>query len=305
MQFEASVRATEQACGPALALSLYYTGETAAVRSPSSFTGKVTRVAASGEEAVVNVTVTYQLPDGPKSFATKVLAVRRVGQWWVATPGTLNVTRAMAGVSEAQLRETYRRQLAAAEIAHRQHRAGDLASSVVRDERNPCPSDHASSAADARGDVRVNDGMMLATQQPGDADLVAVRHSGDGDRLCFELRFGSGPPREASVEVGLRPGGGRVTVSWTSDGRVVGQAGTEDKPKAVEVAASRNGDSMTLRIPRAAFGDVGDTYRWAVELFVPMPSGHLAYVDLVPDDQTINPDGNGGYVDHYVLHPGS
>jgi hypothetical protein len=41
-----------------------------------------------------------------------------------------------------------------------------------------------------------------------------------------------------------------------------------------------------------------------VELFVAIPSSHQAYVDLVPDDQTINPDGNGGYTDHYIPHPG-
>jgi hypothetical protein len=146
--------------------------------------------------------------------------------------------------------------------------------------------------------------MAVTPQQPGGADLVAVRHNADGDQLCFELQFAAPPAPEGGVKLLVRALYPQVSITWTRDGRIVGQVGNDSDPTAVPVSAGRSGDTLVLRVPRSAFAGLGKSYRWAVEDFLLMPGRRYAWVDLVPDDQTVSSTPAGGSTDHYIPHPG-
>src|SRR5206468_7689123 len=99
----------------------------------------------------------------------------------------------------------------------------------------PCPANGMSGADDPQHDIRINDGMQLANDQPGNADLVHVTHSRDGDALCFQLTFAGQVPDEGSAEIRIRPNEASVAVTWQSTGRVLGQTLPDDNSSPVSV----------------------------------------------------------------------
>jgi hypothetical protein len=302
MRFKALVRPHDVDCPSELALELYYTGDTGDVFQLKSFSGKVTGAEAAGDQAVVSVRMTYKSDESAKTYVTKTLAVRRDGRWWVATPGALNLLSAIKGLSEKELQAAYRQYLHQAALARTQHRAGEQATRTVDRVLQPCPAGVMSSARDAAGDVRIADGGELAHPQPRSADLVAVTHSRDGDQLCFQLRFRGAAPREGSAELAIRPHDRRVSVEWTKDARVVGESTLANNAfaKPVIVEASRAGDSITLRAPRAMLSGDARRYRWAVESGVGAPGGERSYYDSVPDNLSVSVAPER---DHYIPHP--
>ena len=303
LQWGSGVRSRPDACESGLALVAYYTGENAEIPQAQSFTGKVAGVQTSGNEATADLAMTYKLAAGTRRYSTKLQLVRRGSVWQVATPGAVNIRYAMEGMTDARLRELYRKDLAAGSEARRRHAKGAMATSTIGDEARPCPAAGASSAQDARGDLRRNEGMAVTPQQPGGADLVAVRHNADGDQLCFELQFAAPPAPEGGLKLLVRPLSQQVSITWTKDGRIVGQAGDQSDPTAVPVSAGRSGDTLVVRVPRSAFEGLGKSYRWAVENFLLMPGRRYAWIDLVPDDQTVDSTPAGGSTDHYIPHP--
>lgn len=303
LQFNSGVRSQPEACATGLAMMAYYTGENAEVPQAQSFTGKVTDTQTRGDEATVDVAMTYKLAAGTKRYPTKLLLVRRAGHWQVATPSSVNILSASQGMTDARLRSVYRQQLAYGREVQRRHAKGQAASSTIAEGARPCPTAGASTAQDARGDLKRNEGMRRTPQQPGGADLVAVRHNADGDQLCFELQFAAPPAAEGGMKLKVRPDYLPVSITWTTDGRIVGQTGDDSDPTAVPVSATRSDDTLVVRVPRSAFADLGKSYRWAIENFLLMPGRRYAWVDGVPDDQTVTSVPAGGSSDHYIPHP--
>ena len=258
--------------------------------------GKVTGVSEHGDRAVVEVAMSYEGADNPGADGTRVLTVREQGAWWIATPFAFNVKSASQPPSDDELDSQYRELADAAAKAERQNRSGRDATTQVADRPRACPADGASSARDASGDVRGADGMHLA-EQPGSHDLTRVIHNSAGAGACFELHFAADAPEEGAVELAVRPDGGRVDVRW-KDSEAVGQTGYEE-PTAVKVAMTRDGATLTLRLPADVLGAGPGRYRWAVELFTPTDDPRVSHYDAIPDDMTVVEDQ-----DAYIRHGG-
>jgi hypothetical protein len=291
-------------CSAALALALYYTGDTGEVPAPQGYSGRVTGVDQQGDEAVVSVAMTYLYPSGPRSQATNVLVVRREGLWWIATPGELNVLASLHGPPDrAALEQLYARYVAAARGAQSQQQAAGQLATQLQPSVRSCPAGGVSTAVDAQGDIRLNEGMHVTPDQPESADLVGVEESRDGDALCFQMRFAGAAPAGGDVEIRIRPHEAAVSTSWNASGEVLGQNALSEQSSPVRVEASRAGNQMTFRVPADALGNPATPYRWAVQLAVPIPNSRFTYIDYVPDDQTVQYDGTQ-YVDHYVVQGG-
>ena len=301
VRFNASVSPTENDCAAGLSLLLFYTGEASEDSPPSGFTGKVTGSAVAGARAIVTAQMTYVGAASPGSRPARILVVNEQGSWWVATPTSLNIRATVKQPTDEDLAEQYDRLADAAKVASQQAQAGHDAETELTSYVDECARDGASSAQDASGDVKVADGMMPAKQQLPGHDLVGLVHSSDAEHACFELRFAGDAPDNGSVELAVRPSGGRVVVNW-EHGRVVGQRGDDDSPQPVSVLAARDGSTMTFRLDNSSLGITGGRYRWAAEVFVNADSTGRASdtdVDSVPDDLTVMGDD-----DHYIPHAG-
>lgn len=108
-------------CGAAVSLMVAYTGETGPVAAPDTINATPISAATRGDTSVVKVTLRFtvgrgsEYPAPPSPVTVKVLAVRRGGRWFVATPDALNPVHARTGgLTEAQLRADHAELLAAA-----------------------------------------------------------------------------------------------------------------------------------------------------------------------------------------------
>ena len=137
----------------------------------------------------------------------------------------------------------------------------------------------------------------MPTPPPGSHDLTRISHNIDGSSACFELHFAAEAPEEGAVELTVRPDGGRVDVRW-EDSEAVGQTGL-DEPSAVKVAMTRDGSTLTLRLPADVLGARPGRYRWAVELHTPTEEPRVVHYDGIPDDMTVVEDQ-----DNYIRHGG-
>jgi hypothetical protein len=95
----------DEGCGAALALTVLYTGDTGRMAQPEKLGGDVLSATVDGESAVVAVRMRYEAdadeaaPPPPRSADVRVLAVRRAGEWWLATPKALNPLEASEGAA--------------------------------------------------------------------------------------------------------------------------------------------------------------------------------------------------------------
>jgi hypothetical protein len=298
MRFEESVIPSDENCAGALSVMLFYAGDDGEFEAPSGLSGHVTEVSEHGDRAVVDVDMSYEGAVARGADHARVLIVREHGEWWVATPMSFNIRSVSQAPTDAELDEQYRQLADAAGTAERQNRSGREATTEIADDGRQCPSSGASSAQDARGDVKVADGMRTADQQPGSHDLVGVIHNADGSDACFELRLADTAPDEGAVEIAVRPAGGRVQVRW-SDGEAVGQTEGPDGPAAVKPSVSVDGATMTIRLPADTLRIGAGPYRWAVELHTRTDDPRVNHYDSVPDDMTVMGDQ-----DHYIPHGG-
>jgi hypothetical protein len=109
-------------CGAGATFSAMYTGESNEMAAPSAMTGTPLSARTSDDTSIVTVAMRYRTSGGastapapPAQATIKVLAVRRDGEWFVATPGAVNPLHARdGGLSERQLRAAYRDRIAAA-----------------------------------------------------------------------------------------------------------------------------------------------------------------------------------------------
>lgn len=108
-------------CGAGVVVAVAYTGDSGEMEDPSRISGDVVSARTEGDRAVVTVRMRYAArpgpyPPPPASATVKVLAVRRDGAWWVATPLAFNPLKARdGGMSEAELERDHRESLARAE----------------------------------------------------------------------------------------------------------------------------------------------------------------------------------------------
>jgi hypothetical protein len=298
IRFQESVQPRKTDCAEGLGTMAYYTGDSeTGPRPPKSFTGKVVSTTMHGKDrAVVTVDMHYVSDPADVRGKVKVLAVRRDGRWWVATPLAVNVRFLSEQPSYAQLAHQYDELRAANRTAVRQHHEGDKVSSSADQDLHPCPTDGLSRAADPSGDVKLADGGTVVTPAPAHSDLRSASHAVEGDQACFQLQYADDAPARAAFELDIRPTGERVAISVESDGKVVGQMG-DDPPEAVPAQVSRDGKSMTVRVPAKTIGAKG-SYRWAVESFTPQHGSQRSYLDSIPSDLTVYRER-----DQYIPHP--
>ena len=218
----------------------------------------------------------------------------------MATPQTLGILMASEGVTEAEVMEAYAQLRGTAGKAERQFEEGRQASSEVSGDVEPCPPEDGSEQSDAKGDVLYNDSIRAdkTKRPPAGADLIEVQHNADGDDLCFALTFADDAPSKGAADIRLRPDDRLLSVSWGTNGRVLGQRRDPrtDKVAAVPTQVARDSEQIVIRFPSASLDQRAGGYRWAVQSFVQTPDGTNAYVDSVPQDLSVTADGEDGYV---------
>jgi len=108
-------------CGAVVSLLIAYTGDTGPVAAPDTIKATPISAATHGNTSFVRTTLRYTVgrgatyPAPPSPVTVKVLAVRRAGRWYVATPNAVNAVHAStSGLTEAQLRAQHAKLLAAA-----------------------------------------------------------------------------------------------------------------------------------------------------------------------------------------------
>lgn len=112
---------SELTCGAVVSLLVAYTGDTNEMEPPTSLSGEPLSAGGEGDASVVTVDMRYaarssSAPAPPANARVKVLAVRRDGDWYVATPEAFNPLHARdGGFSEAELRAQHREYLDEAE----------------------------------------------------------------------------------------------------------------------------------------------------------------------------------------------
>jgi hypothetical protein len=100
-----------------------YTGDTGQMLAPTKISGSPLSAETSADTSVVTVDMRYEsgkqhagtdAPPPPSKATIRVLTVKRVGSWWVATPNAFNPLTALGGgLDEAELRELHEKLLAA------------------------------------------------------------------------------------------------------------------------------------------------------------------------------------------------
>lgn len=103
-------------CGAVVTAEVLYTGDTGDMLPPSRVSGTALSADTAANLSVVTVRMHYEsdgrvglAPAPPTDATLKVLAVRRAGSWWVATPAAFNPLNAVhGGLDEAALRRQHR-----------------------------------------------------------------------------------------------------------------------------------------------------------------------------------------------------
>jgi hypothetical protein len=107
-------------CGAVVVLLVAETGDTSGMAPPSKILGTPVSAETSFDESIVTVDMRYESRWEwgrralPAKARIKVLAIKRQGAWWVATPQAFNpLSAAEGGLSESELRDEHKELLTA------------------------------------------------------------------------------------------------------------------------------------------------------------------------------------------------